>query len=77
MEKKLYLWKVKVRGHWLWCHASSGAEAMEKWIAETGEPLDEYCLEWKAPTHLDGSKLTPVECDEIYGAEGLGLDNCQ
>jgi hypothetical protein len=67
---KNYLWRIKLRSHPLWCHAPSSGAAMQEFIKQTGEPLDEYCLEWRKPTNLDGSELPESEYRHL-----MGLDN--
>ena len=67
MSKKQYLWRVKVRGTWLWCHASSDGEAIRILSEQTGEPLEEYCLEWQEPKNLDGSPITDAEYNALWG----------
>lgn len=66
MTKKLYLWKIKLRGQWLWCHASSSEEALSNLTKETGEPLEEYCLEWQEPKNLDGTPVSDTERRELW-----------
>jgi hypothetical protein len=64
---KKYIFKIKVRGVWLWCHASHAVQAIVILSKETGEPLEEYCLEWQRPKNLDGSEITDAEYDAIMG----------
>jgi hypothetical protein len=61
MPDKLYLWRIKVRGHRLWCHAPDADAALVDFIKQTDEPLGEYCLEWEEPKNLDGSPIDPAE----------------
>lgn len=67
MSDKKYIWKAKVRGHWLWCHARTNYEAINILSEQTGEPLEEYCLEWEDPRNLDGSKVTEAEWRHLWG----------
>lgn len=67
MPDKLYLWRIKLRGHPLWCHAPDSAAAMADFIKQTGEPLDEYCLEWEEPKNLDGSAIADAERVALLG----------
>lgn len=68
MTQKLYLWRIKVRSQWLWSHASSSTEALKILSEQTGEPLEEYCLEWRKPCNLDGTEITPCELHDLTGA---------
>lgn len=68
MNPKLYIWKIKLRGHTLWCHAPDSAAAMADFIKQTGEPLEEYCLEWQQPKNLDGTPITESERRKLCDA---------
>ena len=64
---KKYLFKVKLRGVWLWCHASTDTEALDILTKQTGESLEEYCLEWQRPKNLDGSDISEAEYQNFLG----------
>jgi len=64
---KKYIFKIKVRGVWLWCHATTAEDALAQMTKETGEPLGEHCLEWQRPKNLDDSDITEAEYQNIMG----------
>ena len=66
MPDKLYLWRTRVRGYSLWCHAPSNYDAIQILTKQVGEPLEEYCLEWEV-VNLDGSPITDAERDALWG----------
>jgi hypothetical protein len=68
MPDKLYLWRIKLRGHPLWCHAPSSAAAFADFTKQTGEPIVEYCLEWAEPKNLDGTPITESERRKLWDA---------
>jgi hypothetical protein len=67
MNPPLYLWRINLRGHILWCHAPSSEAALKNFIIQTGEPLEEYCLEWHSPKNLDGTEVSPAELQALIG----------
>jgi len=64
---KKYIFRIKLRGVWFWYHASSAEEALMLMSKETGEPVEDYGMEWQRPKNLDGSEITDAEYDAIMG----------
>lgn len=71
-EKKLYLFKIKLRGQTLWCHASSWDDAVEQFTKQTNEPIEDYGLEWSI-RNLDGTLLDYATYDRICNGTGFDM----
>ena len=68
MEKKLYLWRISLRGHPLWCHATDPSHATRIFTEQTGEPIEDYGLSWEYPKNLDGTPVTEAEFRYLWGS---------
>lgn len=62
--RKLYLWRVKVRGMLFWCHEATQEAALVNLEKQTEAPLREWCLEWQIK-NLDGSDIPEDELIHI------------
>lgn len=63
-----YLYKIKLRGRWLWCHATDWSDAFRQFTEQTGEPVEEYGIECVVK-NLDGSALDEETYKEVWGLE--------
>ena len=64
---KKYIFRIKLRGVWLWYHATTAEDALEQMAKDTGEPVEDYGMEWQRPKNLDGSEITDAEYHNIMG----------
>lgn len=71
MVDKLYIWRIRLRGHPLWCHATDPTDAIRILSEQTGEPLEDYGLVWEEPKNLDGTPVTEAERARLYGYDDL------
>lgn len=75
MPPKLYLWRIRMRGQRLYCHATDTTAALADFAKQTGEPVEEYCLEWEEPKNLDGTPVTAAERDALWESHCLSCEH--
>ena len=62
---KLYIFKIWLRGQMFWCHAPTASAAVADFTKQTGEPIEDYGLEWSGK-NLDGSELGDDERVNVF-----------
>lgn len=60
-----YIFKIKLRGMELTCHASSWDDAVKQFSDQWGEPIGEYGLEWSL-RNLDGTVPDYATYERIF-----------
>lgn len=67
MSQKKYIFVIRLRGQRIWCHATDPTDAVRIFTEQTGEPIEDYGLEWEQPKNLDGSPITEAERSALWG----------